>query len=419
MRNVKKIAIWLTGALLLVTSCSPNINDDEVVKKKSETENQEKSIVPSYQVSEKNYKMILPYKPSAARGLITSQMGNRLDIDEMEEGLRRHSKEYFSPSNYYFQAGQKLSEELLLKWIEEDLTEGQIDKIVEERIKKRKDEDKEVNDEIIKEIKENVIEEETKGLNPAIKEEPEEEDYRNNPRYLSHILEQNFLKKNKDNTVKQAGMSIGLALKSEYRFQTETGGPYYYEEISKEEMMKQGKQMAQTILERIRKIEGLDEIPIMFAIYREESQGSPVPGNFVANTYVKGSDMSIDEWSAIKEDYILFPSDEANENEEYYDDAQLVENFTNEVAKFFPNYVGVIGEGFYIDGELMKLTLEVPIEFYGKGEIIGFTQYAYGLVKEIFPNYFDLEIKITSSDKLEGLIYRSAGVNNPTVHILN
>ncbi|WP_404451334.1 CamS family sex pheromone protein [Virgibacillus necropolis] len=414
---MKKIAIWFMGALLFMTSCSPNMNEDEVVKKEDEKADQETSIVPSYQVSKENYKMVLPYEPSAARGLIVSQMGNRLDIDEMEEGLRRHSKEYFDPSKYYFQAGQNLSKDLLLKWLEEDLTDKQIEEIVNERVEERKDLDKPVNEEIIKNIKENVIEEETKGLNPKLKNNPTEKDYRNNPRYLSHILEQNFLKKNKDNSVELAGISIGLALKSEYRFQTETGGPYYYEKISKEVMLKQGKQMAQTILERIRKIEGLGNIPIMFALYREESQGSPVPGNFVVKTGVQGGDMSIGEWDSIKEDYILFPSDEATEK--YYDDSQLVSDFTNEVAQFFPNYVGVIGEGFYIDGELKKLTLEVPIEFYGKGEVIGFTQYAYGLVKEMFPDYFDLEINVTSIKNMESTIYRDAGAKNPTVHIFN
>ncbi|ASN06995.1 CamS family sex pheromone protein [Virgibacillus necropolis] len=414
---LRKIAIWLTGALLFMTSCSPNMNDDEVVKKEDETANQEPSIVPSYQLSNETYKMILPYKPSAARGLIVSQMGNRLDIDEMEEGLRRHSKEYYDPGTYYFQAGQKLSDDLLLTWLEEDLTDKQIEDEVQARIDKRKEDKKDVNEDIIEEIRKSVIEEETKGLNPALKDNPNESDYRNNPRYLSHILEQNFLKKNKDNTVELVGMSIGLALKSEYRFQTETGGPYYYEKISQEEMLKQGKQMAQTILERIRKMEGLENIPIMFALYREEAQGSSVPGNFVAKTGVEGSDASIGEWDAVKEDYILFPSDEAKEK--YYDDTQIVSNFTNEVAQFFPNYVGVIGEGFYINEELKKLTLEIPIEFYGKGEVIGFTQYAYGLAKEMFPDHFDLEIKVTSSEKLESLIYRSAGVSNPTVHIFH
>src|SRR5699024_745937 len=101
------------------------------------------------------------------------------------------------------------------------------------------------------------------------------------------------------------------------------------------------------------------------------------------------------------------------------DDYQMVDNFGNEIAKYFPNYVGVIGEGLYLDDELRQLTLEIPIEFFVKGEIIGFTQYAYGLVQEIFEDYYDLEVKITSSNGVESFIYRNAGEKEPTVHIFH
>lgn len=416
---LKKIAIWLAVALLFMTSCSPNINDDEVVKEEDETVDQEPSIVPSYQLSDETYKMILPFKPSAARGVIVSKLGNRLDIDELEEGLRRHSKEYYDPSNYYFQSGQQLSQETVLHWLGRDLTEKQLDEAVQDELDSTQIKE---DEERIAEIRQNIKENASLALNPELPGVATEDGasmsaYRENPQYISHILEQNFLKKNKDNSVELVGMSIGLAMKSVYRFQPIEDGPYYYEDISKKAMLKQGKQMAQEILKRIRKMEGLQDIPVVFALYREESLSSPVPGNFVAKTAVKGSDMSIDEWESIEEDYILFPSDEAEEK--YFDDSQMISNFTNEVAQFFPNYIGVIGEGFYVNEELKKLTLDIPIEFYGKGEVIGFTQYAYGLVKEIFPNYFDVEIKITSSKKVESFIYREAGEENPTVHIFD
>lgn len=406
---MKKLAILLTGVLLFMTSCSTNVNqDEEVVKKENETANQEKSIVPTYQLSKNNYKMILPYKPNAARGLIVERVGSRLDIDEMEVGLRRHSKAYFDPGKYYFQAGQKLSADTVKQWLSRELTDQQLKENVADDIKDLEEAEMTVN-------KDQIIASYKGGLNPTLKDDAGKGDYRSNPRYLTHILEQDFLEKNKGNEVELAGMSIGLAMKSEYKFQPVDDGPYFYEEISDEEMLKQGKQMAQTILKRIRKMEGLKNIPIAFSIFREESESSPVPGNYVAKTMVKGGGMSIGDWNKIAEEFILFPSDQAVEN--YYDDSVLVKSFTDELAKFFPNYVGVIGKGFYIDDDLKKLTLDIPIEFYGQGEVIGFTQYAYGLIKEMFPDYFELELKVTSTEKLESIIYRSAGVKDPTVHI--
>ncbi|CDQ41721.1 MULTISPECIES: CamS family sex pheromone protein [Virgibacillus] len=372
---MKKTTIWLIGTLLLLTSCAPDVNEEEVVQNDEESSNskEEKAIVPSYQLSDENYKMILPFEPGKARGVIVGQVANRLDIDEMEEGLRRHSKEVYDPEKYLFQEGQYITEETVLQWIDE--------------------------------------------LNPPKKEGAGKEYYEENPRYLSHVLEQNYLVKQEDNSVKLAGISIGIAMKSVYRYQTEVGGPYYYRSISKSEMMEQANKIAQKIVKSAREIEGLEDVPIMLGVYREEDQSSPIPGNFVAKTNVAGDSASIGEWDSIDEEFILFPSDEGKEK--YYEDQEIVNSFGKEIANYFPNYVGVIGEGFYVNEELQKMTIEIPIEFYGKGEVVGFTQYAYGLVQDMFADYYDLEIKITSSDKLESIIYREAGSDKPTVHVFH
>lgn len=377
---VKKLCVVLLCSLLLLASCAPRMNDDEeVVQKKNETANKEKSIVPSYQLSEETYRMILPYKTSAARGVILDQMGNRLDIDEMEEGLRRQSKTVYDPKKYYYQEGQYLDEETVY-----DLIDG-LNPDKDPKDKKGKKE--------------------------------REKYFRDHPRYLSHILEQNYLTKNDKNAAKLEGISIGLALKSVYKFQAEEGGPYYYEKISKDEMMKQGEEMAQKVLKKLRGIDELKDVPVLIALYREGEEGSPVPGNYVAKTAVKAGKSTIDDWDNIKEEHVLFPDDKSADK--YFDDNKLIEDFGKEIQDFFPNYVGVIGDGFYIDGDLKKLTLEIPIEFYGKGEVIGFTQYAYGLIKEMFPDYYDIEVKITANNEVESVIYRSAGDDDPTVHIFD
>lgn len=418
--------VWLLGTLLVLTSCSPSINDDEVVKQEDESE-QNTSIVSSNQFSKEDYRTILPYRPSASRGVIVNQMGNRMDIDEMEQGLRRLSKEYYDPEKYFFEEGQYLEEDMMYNWLEREMTEKQVADTIANYKKSFPEATKSVIESKVEEIKyENSL-----ALNPSIKYDESNKDdepasqqswaskkqQKNNPKYLTHILEQNFLKKNEDNSVELVGMSIGIAMKSEYTFQTETGGPSYHHEIPKSTMLKKGKKIAQTVLERVRKMEGLSEIPILITLYREEDQGSPVPGNYVAKTGVKGSDTSIGEWETVNEENILFPSDEGKEK--YYDQQQLVQDFGSRIGEYFPNYVGVIGEGFYINEELKKLTLEIPLEFFGKGEVIGFTQYTYQLITEMFSNYYDLEVKIKSNSKMESIIYRNAGAEEPTVHIFD
>lgn len=366
---MKKFGAVLLCTLLSLTSCQSQVSEeDEVVQDEEETsEKQEKSIVPDDPLSEDKYKMILPYKTSAARGVITEQVENRLDIDEMEEGLRRQSKTVFDPEEYYFQEGQ---------YLEEDIVKELIDDLNPEK----PDED--------------------------MSEKEEKKHKKKHPRYLSHIQEQNYLTKNDDDNAKLEGISIGLAMKSSYE-----------RDISKDEMMKQGKKIAEEVLDEIRDNDEADDVPVMIAIYREEDEGSPVPGNFVAKTKIDKGESSIGDWSNVKEDNALFPDDEAPDK--YHDDNKLVEEFDKEIQEFFPNYVGVIGRGFYIDEDLQKLTMEIPIDFYGKGEVIGFTQYANGLIKEIFPDYYDIELEVTESNETESVIYREAGESDPIVHIFD
>src|SRR5699024_3484198 len=109
------------------------------------------------------YKILLPYRPSAARGTITNQITNRVDIDELEEGLRRHSTSVFSPEKYVFEEGQYLTENKIFELID--------------------------------------------SLNPTIKDSSSKKEHKNNPRVFSHILEQNYLER-KDNRVELVGISI-------------------------------------------------------------------------------------------------------------------------------------------------------------------------------------------------------------------
>ncbi|WP_186578444.1 CamS family sex pheromone protein [Aquibacillus kalidii] len=383
---MKRKSLLLLSILLILTSCAPSFNkkEENVVEENKEDVKQETAIIPSYNLSDDNYRVLIDYKISKSRGVIVNQVANRLDIDQLEEGLRRHSKDTFDTDKYYFQEGQYITEDIVYEWLERYVPkEGEL------------------------------------GLNPEIKktdnEEEEKKQQQNNPKYLSHILEQDYLTKTDDDIVRLGGISIGIAMKSVYRFQTEIGGPYYYEKISKEEMMKEANRVAKEVVQRARQIKGLEQVPIMLALYREEAQDSLVPGNFVAKTTVAKGSSSVKDWETIKEKHVLFPSNEAKKD--YPDTWANLTDFESDVAEYFPNYVSVIGKGFYVDDQLRKLTIEIPITFNGKAEVIGFTQYVYGLVMEGFQNHYDLEINITSSDKQESLITREAGEDEAYVHI--
>ncbi|MCM3226111.1 CamS family sex pheromone protein [Terribacillus saccharophilus] len=404
---MKKLAGVLSiGALILLASCGPSGGGEEEVKQETADGGEKTSVVSSYNFSDEEYKVLLPYESgkskgvvnyetSAARGVIINQIANRLDIDEVEEGLRNHSKDVFSPDDYYFREGQMLDSDTLYSWI------GRYAKA------QKDDKGKTSADEEAKEL----------GLNPELNEDKaSEKDFRDNPKYLSHILEQDYMVEDENGDIKLGGVSIALAMKSEYQFTTGGKGPYR-EEISEDKMLAQANEMSKKIVERMRDIDGLSEVPIHITVYQEAKKESVVPGNFVAETTVDKGSSSVGDWDKIDEDNVLFPSDAANEN--HPDESQYISAFTTKVASFFPNYTGMVGRGFYQNDELKKLTIDIPIQFEGNAEVVAFTQYAYSQIMDIFPNYYDLEINITSNDQTEAIITREHDTKEPEVYILN
>src|SRR5699024_9558800 len=135
--------LFICTLILLLTSCSNKKDEEEIVQPEEEAK-EEVSIIPSYSLSEDQYKMVLPFRLSQARDMITHQITNIVDIDELEQGLRRHSTEVFDPEKYVFEEGQYLDREF---FVGNENEEGIIDR-----------------------------------LNPKIKDEDSEKDHRNSPR---------------------------------------------------------------------------------------------------------------------------------------------------------------------------------------------------------------------------------------------
>ncbi|MBM7542176.1 CamS family sex pheromone protein [Amphibacillus cookii] len=384
---MKRLLMILGVIFIVLAGCAPDFSNQEEVVDETMPDDaaQESAIIPNYSVSDQEYQILLPYRLSQSRGVTTNQVANRLDIPALENGLRRHSVNVFDPDSHYFQEGQQLERSELYSWLERESDSDEL------------------------------------GLNPSVdydEEDDEEEiieEERDNPRYLSHILEQNYLVRTDDNAVQLAGISLGIAMKSNYRFQTEIGGPFYYEDISEQEMLQEAAVIAEEVVSRMRQKEGLQEIPIMIGIYREAARDALVPGHFVATTTVQGGSQSIDNWESVDEQYVLFPSSDARNLDP--DLSATIEGFKSEVAEYFPNYVGIIGEGFYEGDQIRKLTLEIPIEFNGQAEVVGFTQYVYGLIMDSFQPHFAIEVNIKSSNQQESLIVREAGEEEPIVHI--
>lgn len=397
---MKKVSLIGLALLLLLSGCAPPNNDseDEGVLKTEDEES--KAIIPKYKISDKYYQHLLPFEVSKARGQVVSNLNTRYDVNEMELGLMRIAQENFDPENYVFREGQYLSASTVNKWLDRKYTKEQFDEI----IKKAKKQDRKVK------------ESDNLGLNPI---DPGKGDItkRNeeNPLYLAHILEQNYMLKKGKDKVALGGVVIGLALNSTHYYQKEEFGAVFEAEIPYKKMVSEGKKIADEVLQRLRKKDELKNVPITIALYEQAEKSSVVPGNFIGYTHVGEGKNQITSWEDVDEKYYLFPNDKTNEK--YRDDHKIFLNFKEDVENYFPNFNGVVGRGYYYDDQLQEMKIEIPIQFYGKAEAVGFTQFVTGKMLEHFPEYLSVQISVTSVNGPEAIIVRNANSKEPFVHI--
>ncbi|WP_428910673.1 CamS family sex pheromone protein [Niallia sp. Krafla_26] len=379
------------GMVLLLTGCAPNFQKQEEIVQDQDSKEEETAIIPKYKISDEYYRTILPFKESESRGLVVNNVSTKYNLNEFETGLMRVATHNFDTEKYLFQEGQYLDKETVTSWLRRKYTPAQL---AERKLK----------------------EEENLGLNPIDNEQGSiDERNERSPIYLAHILEHNYLTKNDNGKVSLGGVVIGLALNSVHYYQKEQYGATFETKIEHDVLAAEGKKMAEEIIKRLRNIEGLSEVPITIALFEQESKTSVVPGNFFAYAHANKGSSNLGDWKNINEKYVLFPSSEATE--QHRDDVTSFSNFKQDVEDYFPNFNGVVGRAFYMGGHLQELNIDIPIQFYGKTEAIGFTQFVTGKVMEHFPDYIAVQVNISSVLGPEGLIVKDVDQKEPFVHI--
>ncbi|MES5896085.1 MULTISPECIES: CamS family sex pheromone protein [Bacillus cereus group] len=398
---MKKIALAVLSLSLLVSGCSMGSNKDEKTVEKS-GKAKEQAVIPKYSISDEYYKTTVPFKPGEARGLVVQGLNSRLDIDEFETGLMRIAKESFSTKDYFFKGGKFLEAQDIQMLVKRKRTDA---------------EQKELEDK----LKKDAVKFPNIGLNPALSEGSESLEVKNkkHPMYISNILEHDYYVQKGGNDDEPDGVVIGLAMNSVQYYEEEHGYPREAA-IPDEKMLAEGKRMAQDILKVMQqKKPEIKNIPVTFAIYRQGPKSSLVPGNFVSYAKVEKGSETVEDWKPINEKYYLFPSEQAKADNKREDLAK-VSNFKAKLSEYFQgDYTAVIGTGMYRDDELKEMKLDIPVQFNGKAEVIGFTQYVAGLVMEYFPNYMKVQVTIKSVERPEAIIIREAKQDEPRVKILD
>lgn len=399
---MKRTIILLISTIFLLAACNNNQKDNQSDKdqsgsKDSQNTNQVKQIATDKNVQGDNYRTILPFKESQARGLLQDNMANSYNGEDFESGLLTLSKEVFPTNKYLYQDGQYLDKKTINAYLNPKYTKNEIDKMSEKEKKSKK-------------ANENL------GLNPSHNGETDEEKIaEQSPAYLSNILEQDFYGNNDSKAKNIKGMTIGLAMNSVYYYQKEKDGETYSKKLDDKEIEKQGKQMANEMLSRLRENSDLKDIPIHFAIYKQSGQDSITPGEFIAGATADDGKTKINEWDTIKEKSALLPSSTAEDYNETLNNN--FKQFNDNLQSYFSNFTQAVGKVKFVNKKPKQLTVDLPIDYYGQAETIGITQYVTEQAEKYFDNIDEYEIRIKDGNTPRALISKSKDVKEPQVHI--
>lgn len=382
-------SVGLIALLFVLSACNaPWSNNDnkKIVKDPQKGDNQSVTLIP--QSDSKDYKTIHANNPANSRGFINNNINNRVDIDNIELGLKNMSKSPFSPDNYAFQEGQYLKQS-------------------------------DINQMLYRKSKAHP-----QGLNPALGSGPNiQVQAQKSPEELNYVLEQDYLKPSGNNSYKLGGVSIAVSLNQVYSASLiDPNSKLTYQvnaPLDVNKVKAAGKTYAQEILKRIRAKKGLSNVPIFMSLYLEAPQDSLTPGHFYAKTLVSSGSSNISSWDSVSEQHVLFPSDSASTN--YKSDAQSFDKFKSDVQSYFTNYIGTIGKGTYRNGQLTNLNIDISIKFYDKTEVVSFTNYVASVLENKFPFSRDIpvNISITSVNQPEALIVKNSTMDKPFVYVYN
>lgn len=397
---MKRTLILIISAIFVLSACG---NDDNGNNKKQQATNDQqesgsiKEIATDKNVQGNNYRTILPFKESQARGVLQDNMANSYNGEDFEDGLLELSKEVFPTDDYIYQDGQYFDKDTINAYLQPKYTKSEVDKMDEDERKEKK-------------ANENL------GLNPSHKGESDPEKIaKKSPAYLSNILEQDFYASGDTKGKKIKGMTIGLAMNGTYYYQKEKDGETFSKKLDDKEIKKQGQQMASEILSRLRENKELKDIPIHFAIYKQSGENSIVPGEFISGTTVEEGKTRINEWKDIKQKTVLLPSNEAADLDENLN--TNFKQFNDNLQSYFNNFSQAVGTAKFDNKKAKQLSVDIPIDFYGKAETIGITQYVTEQAEKYFDNIDEYEIHIKDGNDSKALISKTKDDKEPQVHI--
>ncbi len=190
---------------------------------------------------------------------------------------------------------------------------------------------------------------------------------------------------------------------------------FLVKKLDDSEVKKQGKQMASEILSRLRENDDLKDIPIHFSIYKQSSEDSITPGEFITQATAEKSQTKLNEWHNINEKSALLPSSTAADYDENLNNN--FKQFNDNLQSYFSNFTQAVGKVKFVDKKPQRLVVDLPIDYYGQAETIGITQYVTEQANKYFDKIDNYEIRIKDGNQPRALISKTKDDKEPQVHI--
>jgi protein involved in sex pheromone biosynthesis len=231
-----------------------------------------------------------------------------------------------------------------------------------------------------------------------------------NPKYISYIYEQNYLN-SMGNT---AGISLAIVL-NPYQSYTNNNGVKKYGKADSKIVINYGKSKANTLLNELKKIPELKNKQILIALYLENSPDSLIPGNYVYEA--ETNNFKITNFNKVNEKYYLLPSEEISKvDQRLYNAYSTLES---NIIKLLSDYTAIIGRALYINNQCLEIDINIHSVSAHKGDILAISQ---KIAKELISSFdakIDIQIDISSNNKVESLIIRNKSSFNPQIYILD
>jgi|GEM_PF-5507247 len=342
---MKKIILVIVLLIMFLTSCSP-VEEQVVV---------DNEIV---SLSEQ-YEFVTPYKKQKSYTYYSiSPRLDKYEIDNINLSLMEISKEYFDTKEYYFMEDQYFSVE----------------------------------------SQKNLID----VVNPKVEERVN--NYNIIPEYLIGVQVQNYTMQPNGEDLK--GIAVGLVLNKNQVY-TNSSNRTIRTTIDETELINSMKMRIPTIIESLRSVPEFSEVEIVVGFYIIDSANSLVPGSYSQYGYVASNSNRIAALSNYVAYQALLPSAKAAKFDEDFN--QKFIEFVDSTKSQYQHNVGIIGRMHYNDSRVKKLSITIKSSNNKKTFLLSLTQTVYNEILNRFDDGYDVEVVISSYDKVEATIVRESG----------